>query len=552
MHIVRHHTQRTFIHMCLLAITALAFLLRIYHVDLPVLSDEAEFGYSAYSVMKTGTNQYNQNNRLLFTVPGGDKYPALYSYTTIPFIKLFGLNALSERMPSIIFGTASCVVLFFLVVQLFGSPQTGLVSALLMAINPWSLYYSRQGRFEMIGIFLTLLGTIAFLSSIRTKKLSWGLLSALSFGLSLHANDASKIVTPLLIGGLIVMFRKALQVQKKRYLLVGTVFAIFFFLLLQVIFADQQIKDFTKQPLYQPSIVVARVNEQRRLTHAPLWISRIYHNKLTILVDDYTTSLLKPFSLNWFFQTGAGMMAESIGRFGQYLLFELPFFFIGIYLAFQKKIRGFFLLYWILIATIPGAITSGEFYAYRSILLLPIPLIFSGLGIVWFWNHLPIWFKHIQHITTYVRIAFVIGCALYTSSFLFSLYYDYPVYASEYRSEQRIDALLFARTVAHQYDTIFVSGRFEIAYAFINSIDPYLFQQAIKTPTTFQDVPTLHIGKYVFGSFPISTIATPSAYFSKRSLIIADGSQVLPSIKTIKTFTGPEPLRAAYVAFESK
>ena len=67
----------------------------------------------------------------------------------------------------------------------------------------------------------------------------------------------------------------------------------------------------------------------------------------------------------------------------------MPFFFVGIYLTFKKSIKtGLILISWFMIANIPGAITKGDFYPYRSILMLPVPIIFSSLGIDWFLHFL--------------------------------------------------------------------------------------------------------------------------------------------------------------------
>lgn len=536
----------------LTGIVLLAFILRMFQINLPVINDEAEFGYSAYSIMKTGKNQYNQSNYLLFTTPYNDRYPTIYSFSTIPFIKLFGLNEVTERLPSVLFGTFSCVLLYVLVKQLFHTVSGGLVSALLMAINPWSLYYSRQGRFEMIGIFLVLTGIVCFIYAINTKHIYQYILSSFGFGMSMLANDATKIVVPLLISGLIFLFRNKLR-SKKRYMLVYFGICLFFaVLVLKVLFIDHQIDDFIRQSPSHVSAISEIVNFQRRQTVAPLWVSSIFHNKITVFTEQYLSSFLNIYSLNWFFHTGAGMLQESIGRFGQYLLFELPFFFIGVYLSFRKKIIGIFLLYWMLIANIPGAITSGGYYSYRSIMLLPVPLIYSGLGIVWFWKKLDFYLISKPGIKNGVRIVFVISCILYTCSFLFSLYFDYPVYASEYRSKQRIDALRYARSVDQGYEKIYVAGRFEVAYSFITKLDPRIFQDAYSKSSTYKNIPVINLGKYTFGLFPMSTIATPSAYFSNNSLIIADNSTVQKSVPILKKFVGTEPLNAVYVAFEVK
>src|SRR3989338_4260655 len=65
-------------------------------------SDEALYGYEAYSLLKTGRDQFG--NFLPISIAGfGDYRPALYIYSTIPFIAIFGLTEFATRLPSAMF-----------------------------------------------------------------------------------------------------------------------------------------------------------------------------------------------------------------------------------------------------------------------------------------------------------------------------------------------------------------------------------------------------------------------------------------------------------------
>ena len=72
--------------------------------------DEAALGYNAYSLLKTGKDEYG--NFLPLSLRSFNDYkPALYSYLSIPFVAILGLNETSTRMVSVVAGTVS---LFFL------------------------------------------------------------------------------------------------------------------------------------------------------------------------------------------------------------------------------------------------------------------------------------------------------------------------------------------------------------------------------------------------------------------------------------------------------
>src|SRR3989344_6180036 len=105
----------------LLVIILLAAFLRFYNItEVPpgVNRDEASIGYTAYSLLTTGKDEYGRPFPLSFESFGDWKLP-LYIYTTVPFVKLFGLNELAVRLPSVLAGTLTVLLTYFLVMELF-------------------------------------------------------------------------------------------------------------------------------------------------------------------------------------------------------------------------------------------------------------------------------------------------------------------------------------------------------------------------------------------------------------------------------------------------
>ena len=96
-------------------ITILAAILRLYQLGKIPLSlewDEVALGYDAYSILKTGRDQFGQF--LPVTFRSLDDYkPPLYEYLTVPSVFLFGLNAFSTRLPSALIGIATVYLLYF-------------------------------------------------------------------------------------------------------------------------------------------------------------------------------------------------------------------------------------------------------------------------------------------------------------------------------------------------------------------------------------------------------------------------------------------------------
>src|SRR3989344_7651095 len=103
-----------------LIIVAAAFI-RLYQIGSVPPSpdwDEVALGYNAYSIMLTGRDEYGKFMPIV--MQSFDDYkPALYAYFIIPFITLFGLDIISVRLPSALFGILTILAAYFLVHELF-------------------------------------------------------------------------------------------------------------------------------------------------------------------------------------------------------------------------------------------------------------------------------------------------------------------------------------------------------------------------------------------------------------------------------------------------
>ena len=100
----------------LIGILCIAAFLRLWHIESvpPSISwDEAAFGYNAWSVLKTGKDEYGKTYPLLFESFGEYKLPGMV-YTVALSEALFGLNEFGIRFPSALFGTLTVLVLYLL------------------------------------------------------------------------------------------------------------------------------------------------------------------------------------------------------------------------------------------------------------------------------------------------------------------------------------------------------------------------------------------------------------------------------------------------------
>ena len=135
--------------------------------------DEASIGWNAYSILKTGGDEYGTKFPMLLRAYD-DWRPALYVYLVIPFVKLVGLNVLAVRLPSFILSITTVLATYFLVHELtriskirINANMLGLLSAFLLAISPWHIYISRLGHEANAGLAFIIFA-ILFISNIYT------------------------------------------------------------------------------------------------------------------------------------------------------------------------------------------------------------------------------------------------------------------------------------------------------------------------------------------------------------------------------------------------
>ena len=125
-----------------------AFAIRFYRVSSvpPALSwDEVSIGYNAWSILKTGRDEHGKYFPLDTFVSYGDYKPTLPVYLTVPFVFMFGLNEISVRLPSVVFGTFAVLFVLF-------------------ALRSFVIFFKRQFRFKERSIFALIAAGVLSLS----------------------------------------------------------------------------------------------------------------------------------------------------------------------------------------------------------------------------------------------------------------------------------------------------------------------------------------------------------------------------------------------------
>ncbi len=328
-------------------ILLLAALLRVPFLStIPngLYADEASTGYDAYSILNTYRDQYGEFLPL-FARSFGDYVEALYRFLVVPSVGVLGLNEFSVRLPAALIGISTVWILYSLVKALFNA-QTARLAALLLAISPWHIQFSRCGfRAILLPLFFCL-ALLLFLKSLRKPVYIFP--SAIAFAVCLYTYSFARVFVPLFMVGLLFMFWRELWKIRKQALLSAILFLCIFV------------------PLFR------------------FWISPEGMARAGIsLITDPSSIVLNYVSYfnPWFlFFGGDPNPRHSPLNVGQLHYFELVTVPVGIWgLVREKRKKARILWLWLLLYPIPAALTAPE-HALRSLAGAPLFASLSGYG----------------------------------------------------------------------------------------------------------------------------------------------------------------------------
>ncbi len=351
-------------HILLTIIILLALVLRFYRLDSipPSLhSDEVDIAYNAYSILKTARDEHG--NFLPVSLRSfGDWKPALESYLMIPGLLIFGLNEWAVRLPSALLGTASVLVIYYLILTLnrYQNHKLALLVALFITISPWHLHQSRAILHTATGLFFLSLGTLLLLKS-GTKRI-YLILSILSIGLTFYAYHSFRIVSLLLVFFIAVKYRKDI-VKADRYTILAIVSAILVILPLVIGFINEpnvlfgRVKTISIFYSQEVNLKIWRSQTEDGLSNIKPLISRSFHNKPYNYFLEIAKRYFQHLEPAYLLIKGDAAAPFKIPNMGVLYSIDGLFLAIGLYLAVRGHKKYLFIIYWLLIAIIPGALS---------------------------------------------------------------------------------------------------------------------------------------------------------------------------------------------------
>lgn len=380
-------------HLLLLGfIVLLAFILRFYKVTEipPSLNwDEVSIGYNAYSILKTGRDEWGVFLPVHFKAYGEYKLP-VQIYASIPGIAIFGLNELGVRITPVIYGTLTVLLLFFLARALFknnfrsdGSQASlvGLLSAFLLAVSPWHIQLTRASFESSFAVFWIVLGIWFIVKDFIDRK--WFVLSMIPFAISIYTYNSARPFVPIFLIAILLIYRKTLFKFRKELILSGVIFAALILPLLPSLASSERTARYKLVSITDDPGLIPRINENRGKSTLPQPLPRLIHNKVTYVSFYVTQNYLAHFNPNFLFISGAPHRQHHVQGVGELYWIQAPFLLLGLYFLFKKKQQFRWLLVsWILIGYIPVSITNDSIpNALRTLIVTPFYQLLTAFGV---------------------------------------------------------------------------------------------------------------------------------------------------------------------------
>jgi len=367
-------------------ILLLATVLRLWKLgSIPphLTPDETSLGYNAYSILKTGKDEYGKIMPIIFK-SFGDFKPGLYVYLTVPAVAILGLTEFAVRLPSAAFGILAVFLIYKIALQFFRDKKLALASSFLLAINPWHIHFSR-GAWEInVSLTLTLLGIYFFIKAIEKQKCL--LYSAFFFALTLITYQGAKLSTAIVLVILgILYFKDVIKFEKKTLtiafligLLVALPILLGFFqgktgrLAVFSVFSYSRPTDYIQQFLDQGGENIGSLSYY------------LFHSEGVNFTRGILGRWFNHFSGRFLFFEGDWQNPRHSAPYtGMFILTDLILIISGFIVLIRSKSKeSLLVLLWLLFAPLPSVLSRDQVHAVRSYnMLIPLVLM-SSFGLI--------------------------------------------------------------------------------------------------------------------------------------------------------------------------
>lgn len=257
-----------------------------------------------------------------FLVAWGGGQNALLSYLMMPFIKIFGLNTLSLRLPMAILGCISLVIMYLLLRKI-SNKKMAIIGLAFFAICPWHIIKSRWGLESNLFPDLILIFTYLLVKGLEDNNKILYYLSFVIAGISAYSYGTSYYFLPVFLIPLLILLIREKKITIKQaivsILIVGIVASP---IILYVI-----INTFGLEQINLPFVTIPKLEVNR------------YKVLTSMFSGDFIASSMSNFlqSMKILITQTDGLPWNNVEPFGIIYIFSIIFTVIGLIDSFRKQ-----------------------------------------------------------------------------------------------------------------------------------------------------------------------------------------------------------------------
>lgn len=418
------------------------------NVSPPALNaDEATNAYDAYSILKTGRDQYGNFMPLRFKSFGDYKLPLL-TYLAIPFIKIFGLTETGIRMVNLPFVLFFPIIIFLLTQELFGKKNVSLLAAFFSAFAPGLQLLGRQTHEGYMTVFFLTLSFYLFLKFFKKQNVVNFFIFDLCVLISLFGYHFSRLWAVFYL--LLFLF---LLIKNKlpKWSLVILILIIFLFGITDIIYQPTRIKNLL---FFNNLGFSLKINELRAEGG-----NRLIYNKLSVGLKDLSNEYIKYFSPQFLVINGDENPRFGYPGISPITALEYVFIFIGLYFLFKNKEKWrYLILLTLLFSPLSASVSWADQSVTRSLFIFIPIFVISSYGVINFVNK------------KYIIYLFLVPCFLLLSFYSWDFYLNhYPKRAIVLRGWQAGYKELagYIKANYNNYDNFYITKKNGQPYIFL-------------------------------------------------------------------------------------
>jgi hypothetical protein len=354
------------------AFVSLLHLWKLGTVPAGFYVDESSIAYNAYSVAKTGADEYGIAHPLFFRCFDNHQDPVMI-YSIAPLVNAFGLTEGVARFPSALFALLAAAAFALVTHEYCRNRWFALLGGTVFAIVPWVFPISRTvmaGYTPML--FGMALGWWLLLVALRRSSFPAAVGAGFAWAFAMVAHNMGRPITALLLIAFALLYRRRLLAHWKR----AVTFAV-------------------AHACALAPMIVSVLSSGAPLTTR--------FGKISIFVDDpalgeslrrFFSRYIEYFSPGFLFLRGDSNLRHHTGVGGELFVSLLPLIVAGLYVLLRgrrERAEYRFVLLGLLLSPAAAALTMERMHATRSLPCVLFWLLATVIGAQFLWQRRGYW-----------------------------------------------------------------------------------------------------------------------------------------------------------------